>query len=162
MAYQAGSTDNICLITDSYKEEISTEKFLDLTIISHPGLQIDNSNFIWSTLKRTVKKEKAIILWIGTCNLTTKIDKHIQLTHDIPEYHSKIDDIANRLSDWKAQIQARYKHTRVIILECPPCSIVAYNDVNGHPNPTEAFLGLSYISIQTLYEQGYNQNLQLC
>lgn len=134
------------LISDSkgkyIQQEISTEKFLDLTIISHPGLQIDNTNFIWSTLKRTIKKkEKAIVfLWIGTCNLTTKTDKYIQLTNDTPKYHSKIDDIANRLSDWKAQIQARYKHTRVIILECPPYSIVAYNKANGHPNPAEGSL----------------------
>ncbi|CAG2214698.1 unnamed protein product [Mytilus edulis] len=62
------------------------------------------------------------------------------LTNDTPKYHSKIDDIANRLSDWKAQIQARYKHTRVIILECPPYSIVAYNKANGHPNPAEGSL----------------------
>ncbi|CAG2195905.1 unnamed protein product [Mytilus edulis] len=76
---------------------------------------------------------------INTLKVLIKRTRKV-LTNDTPKYHSKIDDIANRLSDWKAQIQARYKHTRVIILECPPYSIVAYNKANGHPNPAEGSL----------------------
>lgn len=85
-----------------------------------------------------VKKDKAIIfIWLATCDLTTKTEKYIELTHNTSRYHNKIDAIASKLSTIKAQIQARYKHSRVIILECPPYSIEHYNKYQRHENASK-------------------------
>ena len=80
-----------------------------------------------------VKKDKAIIFnWLATCDLATKTGKYIELTHNTSRYHNKIDAIAFKLSTIKAQIQARYKHSSIILLECPPYSIEHYNKCHGH------------------------------
>ena len=54
------------LITDSkgfsLQQEVSTEKFIDLLIISESKLSIYDTCFIWKSLKSNlVKKDKAII-----------------------------------------------------------------------------------------------------
>jgi hypothetical protein len=54
------------LITDSkgfsLQQEVSTEKFIDLLIISESKLSIYDTCFIWKALKSNlVKKDKAII-----------------------------------------------------------------------------------------------------
>jgi hypothetical protein len=61
---------------------------------------------------------------MATYDLTTKTEKYIELTHDTSRYHNKSDAIASKLSTIKAQIQARYKHSSVIILECPPDTVM--------------------------------------
>jgi hypothetical protein len=128
------------LITDSkgfsLQQQVSTEKFIDLLIISESKCSIYDTSFIWKALKSNlVKKDKAtIFIWLATCDLTTKTGKYIELTHNTSRYHNKIDTIASKFSTIKAQIQARYKHSSVIILECPPstCSIEHYNKYQGH------------------------------
>ena len=126
------------LITDSkgfsLQQQVSTEKFIDLLIISESKLSIYDTCFIWKALKSYfVKKDKAIIfIWLATCDPTTKTRKYIELTHNTSRYHNKIDAIASKLSTIKAQIQARYKHSSVNILECPPYSIEHYNKYQGH------------------------------
>jgi len=131
------------LITDSkgfsLQQEVSTEKFIDLLIISKSKLSIYDTSFIWKALKSNlVKKDKAIIfIWLATCDFTTKTEKYIELTHNTSRYHNKIDAIASKLSTIKAQIQARYKHSSVIILACPPYSIEHYNKYQGHGNASK-------------------------
>ena len=121
------------LITDSkgfsLQQQVSTEKYIDLLIISESKRSIYDTSFIWKALKSNlVKKDKAIFfIWLATYDLTTKTGKYIELTHNTSRYHNKIDAIASKLSTIKAQIQARYKHSSVIILECPPYSIEHYN-----------------------------------
>ena len=122
----------VILITDS--KEVSTERFIDLLIISESNLSIYDTCFIWKALRSNlVEKDKAIILiWLATCDLTTQIEKYIELTHNYSRYHSQFDAIASKLSTIKAQTQARNKHSSVIILECPPYSIEHYNKYQGH------------------------------
>ena len=102
------------LITDSTGfslQQVSTEKFIDLLIISESKRSIYDTSFIWKALKSNlVKKDKAIIfIWLATCDLTTKTGKYIELTHNTSRYHNKIDTIASKFSTIKAQIQARYQ-----------------------------------------------------
>jgi hypothetical protein len=100
------------LITDSTDfslQQVSTEKFIDLLIISESKRSIYDTSFIWKALKSNlVKKDKAIIfIWLATCDLTTKTGKYIELTHNTSRYHNKIDAIASKLSTIKAQIQTQ-------------------------------------------------------
>ena len=91
--------------------------------------------FIWKKLKNNIKKKdkSVIFIWIATCDLTSKSGKYISLTNTEPKFHNKIDNIALQLSTLKAQIEARYKHSKVVILECPSYSISLYNKNKGHP-----------------------------
>ena len=134
------------LITDSkgfsLQQQVSTEKFIDLLIISESKRSIYDTSFIWKALKSNlVKKDKAIIfIWLATCDLATKTGKYIELTHNTSRYHNKIDAIASKLSTIKAQIQARYKHSSVIILECPPdtvLNIITNTKVTKKPQNSE-------------------------
>ena len=90
-------------------QQVSTEKFIDLLIISESKRSIYDTSFIWKALKSNlVKKDKAIIfIWLATCDLTTKTGKYIELTHNTSRYHNKIDAIASKLSTIKAQIQTQ-------------------------------------------------------
>ena len=142
---------NICLgdgrgKTDSkgfsLQQQVSTEKFIDLLIISESKRSIYDTSFIWKALKSNlVKKNKAVIfIWLATCDLTTKTGKYIELTHNTSRYNNKIDAIASKLSTIKAQIQARYKHSSVIILECPPdtvLNIITNTKVTKKPQNSE-------------------------
>jgi hypothetical protein len=66
--------------------QVSTEKYIDLLIISESKRSIYDTSFIWKALKSNlVKKDKAIIfIWLATCDLTTKTGKYIELTHTSP------------------------------------------------------------------------------
>jgi hypothetical protein len=39
------------------------------------------------------------------------------------------------LLKYKRQIETRYKYSRVILLECPPVSIIRHNKDKGHKHP---------------------------
>ncbi|VDI33955.1 Hypothetical predicted protein [Mytilus galloprovincialis] len=131
------------LIADSrgryLADEISTEKFIDIKIISEPGLNINKTHIIWKSIKANIKKkDRAILfLWIAPCDLTTKEGKFISLTYNTSKYHSKIDNLVTKFSTLKAQIESRYKHTKVCFLECPPYSIKLYNKHQGHEDPNK-------------------------
>ncbi|CAC5391684.1 unnamed protein product [Mytilus coruscus] len=120
-------------------DEISTEKFIDIKIVFEPGLSIDKTHIIWKAIKANIKKkDRAILfLWIAPCDLTTKEGKFISITYNTTKYQSKIDNLVTKLSTLKAQIEARYKHTKVCLLECPPYSIKLYNKHQGHEDPNK-------------------------
>ncbi|CAC5359742.1 unnamed protein product [Mytilus coruscus] len=120
-------------------DEISTEKFIDTKIVSEPGLSINKTHIIWKAIKVNIeKKDRAIsFLWMAPCDLTTKEGKFISLTYNTTKYHNKIDNLVTKLSTLNAQIEARYKYTKVCLLECPPYSIKLYNKHQGHEEPNK-------------------------
>lgn len=133
------------LLTDSkgkyLEEELSTESYLQLQIVHKSSISTDNPEtrpFIWSTLRNLLNiNDRAIIfLWIGTCDFTFKswIYKFIHLKYNTNNYRPRVDTIVERLQNLKRQIETRYRRSRVILLECPPFSIIQYNKTLGHLN----------------------------
>ena len=134
------------LLTDSkgkyISEQISTESFLDFQIASKPSIKIETpetAEFIWSILKNLLQyQDKAIIfLWLGTCDFTIKshTTKLITLRYTTLNYKTRIQKLIDCLLKYKRQIETRYKYSRVILLECPPVSIIRHNKDKGHKHP---------------------------
>jgi hypothetical protein len=133
------------LLTDSkgkyLEEELSTESYLQLQVVHKSSISTDNPEtrpFIWSTLRNLLNiNDRAIIcLWIGTCDFTFKFTKtgYIHLKYNTNTYRPRVDTIVERLQNLKRQIETRYRRWRVILLECPPFSIIQYNKTLGHLN----------------------------
>ena len=133
------------LLTDSkgryLEEELPTESYLQLQIVHKSSISTDSPEtrpFIWSTLRNLLNiNDRAIIfLWIGTCDFTFKSTEtgYIHLKYNTNNYRPRVDTIVERLQNLKRQIETRYRRSRVILLECPPFSIIQYNKTLGHLN----------------------------
>lgn len=102
---------------------------------SESGAKIqDRYNWLTSNLDREINQIGNIhlFIWLGTCNLTKKSGKFIQLAHNddtevelITYYIGKIIDLLKG-----------YTGSRVTFLEIPEYSIVSYNKYHGHHNPS--------------------------
>ena len=119
---------------------INHELYIVICIVVH--LFIDSFKHL-SCLRTPAKaghffsssSDRAILfLWIGTCNFTFKSTKigYIHLKYNTNNYRPRVDTIVERLQNLKRQIETRYRRSRVILLECPPFSIIQHSKTSGH------------------------------
>lgn len=76
-----------------------------------------------------------ILIWFNTCYLTGFIDKmrkYIQITNNT----NIINYIINEYTVFKEQMIMAKSSAKIIFLECPWYSIIAWNCVKGHPDPS--------------------------
>ena len=102
------------------------------------GATIDNS-FLHNTytLNRIRRAFKPIvIIWLGTCELTTKRGRFIRLVDDID---SKLIEVERKTLQpyklYKEKVLDLNPNSTVIFLECPYFSITVWNRAKGHYYP---------------------------
>lgn len=97
------------------------------------GATIENSFLNSFTLNRIKRAYRPIvILWLGTCELTTKRGKFIRLVEDV---ETRLLEIERKYSDYKDKILNTNGQSTVIFLECPYFSIPVWNKIKGHYYP---------------------------
>ena len=121
-------------------EQISTESFLEFKIASQLSITMETpetAEFIWSILKNLLEyQDKTIIfLWLGTCDFTIKSYTTKLIRYTTLNYKTRIQKLVDCLLKYKRQIETRYVYSRVILLECPPVSIIRHNKDKGHKHP---------------------------
>lgn len=73
------------------------------------------------------------LVWLGTCDLTTKSGKYIQLRHKDSEVD--VQACLESISKFEALFQ-KHNH-KYTFLEIPPYTIVGWNQSKGHPDPKQ-------------------------
>ena len=102
------------------------------------GAAVNNSYLNRETVKYIMKYRGrgpvTILLWHGTCELTTVLDRkkgHINI--------SNRPDLVNRVAAnymaYKQRIKTQFPETRVLFIKVPMYSIVTWNKQRKHPNP---------------------------
>lgn len=76
-----------------------------------------------------MRGKNCTVLWTGTCDLTRKRGKYIELSDTTPE------DIADQFDRVSRLREKHNDNVRILILECPFNSIVRWNSPKGHHNP---------------------------
>jgi hypothetical protein len=74
--------------------------------------------------------EPLIMIWLGTCDLTQKIDRgFISLNSSV-----EIGDIMGNFRDFQTKIKSVNKTAEIIFLQCPIYSIKLWNKHKRHPD----------------------------
>ena len=94
--------------------------------ITNPFLQQNTLNKIRNTINPIV------VLFFGTCELTSKIGRYICVPEDL---ESRITQVKENYLDYKTQILQANQIAKVIFLDCPYQSIVIWNFLHNHPSP---------------------------
>lgn len=76
--------------------------------------------------------EIVLYVWLGTCDLTSKLGKFISLTHNSNE--ECIQYIKHNVDKFAAHV-SNFPTVTLIFLEIPPYSIEVWNRHKGHTNP---------------------------
>ena len=134
------SDNNALIVGDSkvrHLSEVSNVKN-HVRMIWRKGANINNA-FLTRETGRYISRYRrrgpvTILLWHGTCELTTVIDReklHINF--------STRPDLVNRiLADYmayKERIKRQFPETRVLFIEIPFYSIISWNKKMKHPHP---------------------------
>ena len=94
-------------------------------ILSAKGATVYNKRHV-NSLLRLVKelKDPIILVWLGTCEITRKVDKYIKL-HKYP--YQNIEFILTEYRKLRYQIRRRNPSAKVYFIECPYYSITKAN-----------------------------------
>ncbi|CAC5377386.1 unnamed protein product [Mytilus coruscus] len=95
-------------------------------VVARSGSTADTEEHIKSLLiklEELKEKDPIILVWFGTCEITTK-GKYIYL-RNYP--YQNIGSILTGYRELKNRIIARYKYVTIIFLECPYYSISTFN-----------------------------------
>lgn len=80
-------------------------------------------------------KKVLIVLWTGTCDLTSKTDKFIDLQE---QNEDSVLSIISEYENISSYINEKHKNNAdIIILEVPQYSIEIWNSARGHEQPTQ-------------------------
>lgn len=111
------------------KNEISRRHHVKLQCYSYPGVGVDSSKIITKacSIARLCSKP-TIVIWLGTCELTTKTDKAVLLSE------APVDEILEFYIFLKFKINTVNSSANVIFLDCPYYSIIEFNRVK-YPAP---------------------------
>lgn len=88
--------------------------------------------YLWLTrnIENLLKKYGKIVMyiWLGTCDLTKKVDKFIYFNEDV------VPLIKNKFERFKT-LGDKYNNLKIHFLHIPFYSIEKWNNMKGHPNP---------------------------
>lgn len=92
-------------------------------------------NLIESRIEKALKRHQYIIiyLWAGTCDLTEKRGKFINLRHHSNKSVNNIVEQYNRA----LKLVRKYKGAEIKFIDCPILSIVKWNKSRNHQNPAK-------------------------
>ena len=126
------------LVSDSkgrfIERELTPRYYGDLKIISKSGATVDDTLFHRQFMPNIRLATKPIVLiWLGTCEITKKNGKFIELFANSNE---KIDQIIVKYRYLKSDIQRTNRQAEVIFLACPYYSIVEWNRRKGCSDPS--------------------------
>lgn len=74
-----------------------------------------------------------LYIWLGTCDLTYKSGKFIQLRHSSD--HEAVTYLIEQINKFQAYLKEYSASVKPIFLEIPPYSIQVWNSSRGHQNP---------------------------
>ena len=79
-----------------------------------------------------------LLLWTGTCDLTSKVDNSCKRDRKIivDIRQTSVDEIVLQYERFLSVCSSYGDNVKPIILECPYYSISIWNNTQGHPNPT--------------------------
>ena len=104
-----------------------------INLIFRSGAKITDSFMQYSTLNKIRNTHKPIVvLFFGTCEITSKVGKYIYVPEDI---NDKVQTVKENYIKYKEKILQANPEARVKILDCPFQSILIWNFLKGHPCP---------------------------
>ena len=117
------------LITDSkgfsLTNAITNDYYGAITIISRSGLTVDNHSFQRSFLRNIqIAKKTIVFIWFGTCELTDKVGKFINLKENQTDI---VEQIIVKYRYLKSTIQRCNNSATVLFINCPYYSIIEWN-----------------------------------
>jgi len=125
-----GFNNQIILVTDSKGHCIRRvlPSLANLKIISKSGATAADGDLIEEVRKNIKGKSTPVVLvWFGTCELTSKKGKYIKLRH--PSY--QIAEIClTEYRDFKDKILDTNNNTKMVLLDCPYYSPKKYHILN--------------------------------
>ena len=122
------------------KQEICNPEALNIQFINRKGSTLtDSVLFIRNHLHKRIKRFKHvhIYVWLGTCDITLKQGKYIDLRYEKKDTQKLLNRIKHRYEDVIYALQhLKKKHPpKITLLEVPHYSISLYNASKGHTNP---------------------------
>lgn len=108
----------------------------DIEFHCKAGARLDSTyGFLSDLLPSLVRKHDKIVLyvWLGTCDLTTKLGPYISITHAT---QAECSNYVHHWVDKYADLVGLFPSVKLIFLEIPPYSIQVWNEFKGHVNPS--------------------------
>lgn len=125
--------DNYCLKRHTYlvsdSKGAAIKRVVPTTgrfhIIDKPGTRASDVNFL-DIVKREIsdKHKPIIIIWFGTCEITKKKDRFLELRE--PPYQNVADRITESIK-FRDELLKVKPEAKIVFLECPYYSIKKYN-----------------------------------
>ena len=124
------------LISDSkgryLQNEITREFYGKIKIISRSGASIDDANFQQSFLRNIeLARCPIVFFWFGTCELTFKQGKYIELR---PDPYSIVEQVITKYRDVKNKILHLKPNASISYIDCPYYSLTEWNRKKGCNN----------------------------
>lgn len=121
------------LISDSkgrfIQREITENYYGEIRILSKSGATIDDFGFRRQFLTNIrLATNPLVLIWFGTCELTTKNGKFIELEGDVYE---NADRLIVKYRYLISDIQRCNRQSEIIFLKCPYYSIIEWNRHKG-------------------------------
>lgn len=123
----------VFLVSDSkgryLEEQIKPDEPKFFEVIYKGGAKIDDTE-LFNDLSSNIKdlNEPLILIWLGTCEFTTKRGAYVHLNK------TTVADFRNKLVELKTKIHQENSTSEIIFLQCPVYSIMVYNEDHRHPN----------------------------
>ena len=115
--------------------DILNDYGVNADIICKAGARFaDYYPWLQRNLANKVKCHDKIVLyvWLGTCDLTVKTGKFINLRHHSNELANQY--VTTHINKYIHFI-SQFESVKLVLVEIPPYSIVEWNRVKGHSNP---------------------------
>lgn len=122
---------NFVLISDSKGHYLSRQKDLfGIKYYNRSGARFGQQYFYIARNIHRFSPQTHFLVWLGTCDLTTKSGRYIQLRHKDSEVD--VQTCLEFISKFEALFH-QHNH-KCTFLEIPPYTIVGWNQSKGHPD----------------------------